>query len=86
MRRPETLISVVSLEAVEGEVAYPAWQIITDKLNLSAEASCPFLFQPPHEKGQIQPITCTRADTQMLGAFMAKNIWIISWMEDLISG
>lgn len=28
-RGPETLISIVSLEAAEGEVAYPAWQSIT---------------------------------------------------------
>lgn len=72
MRGPETLISIVSLEAVEGEVAYPAWQIITDIQNLPAEAACP-PFQPPHEKGQFPSITCTGTDTQMLGAFMAKT-------------
>lgn len=72
MGRPETLISIVSLEAVEGEVAYPAWQIIRDKQNLPAEAACPS-SQPPHEKGQFQPITCTGTDTQMLGIFMAKT-------------
>lgn len=72
-RGPETLISIVILEAAEGEVAYPVWQSITHTHGKPSYGARKSLSQPSEEKGQTRSLTCTGTDTQMLGTFMAKT-------------
>lgn len=84
-RRPETLISIVSLEAAEGEVAYPAWQSITHTQE-SFLRSLHVPFPATRGKGSNSVNHLYRNRYPDAGYFYGKNIWIISWMEDLIPG
>lgn len=84
-RRPEMLISIVILEAAEGEVAYPAWQSTTHTQETFLE-SLHVLFPATTGRGSYSVSYLSRNRYPDAGDFYGKNIWVISWMEDLIPG
>lgn len=78
------LISIVSLEAAEGEVAYPAWQSTTHTGNLPESLHA--LFPATTGRGSNSVSHLSRNRYLDAGDFYGKNIWVMSWMEDLIPG